>query len=427
MHNAADRLRGLATRPRIQLVAVGLIAIAVLQLALSFALSQGGRTPVGSMLGADFAAQYVAGTILNSPTPERLYDADLQAELYHRTVPGAAEEDALPYPYAPFLALIFRPLAALPYSWSLLIWLAITMAAYLAAFRLAWRALPALSAEDYGIARLVAVSFMPFLFESWMGGQVSALGALAVAGAVYLQSRSRPLLSGAALAFCLYKPTLLVMLLPMLLVTRRFVTLAGFVAGAAALFGASLGAGGWAACRGWAEMLMLYARMKSGAAGAIRTWKYVDLNSFVQGIWPLPAPWAQWLFALMLIVMTAWLIGLWWRARRTGDAAAQLAWASALTWGSLLSPHCAVYDTVLLVPSVLLTAAAQRRPGPSTTGLLPPDLGLLVGILYVTALFSQPLAHATGVQLYTLAILALGGHQMRLLRRLAPGPQTTGR
>lgn len=420
VHDPVGRLRALATRPRVRLIAIGLIAVALLELVISFTMSKGRRTPVGSMLGGDFAAQYVAGTILNSRAPERLYDPELQAKLYHRTVPAAPQDETLPYPYAPFLAVIFRPLAALPYAWAYLLWLLVSMAAYLATFHFTWRAIPELRSADYEIARLVAVSFLPFLFESWMGGQVSAIGALSVATALYLQSRSRPLLGGAALAVCLYKPTLLIMLLPMLLATRRFATLAGFVAGAAALFGISRSAGGWEICRGWAEMLMLYARMKAGGGDAFRTWKYVDLTSFAQGIWPLQTPWSQWMFGVLLIVVTGLLIRLWWRARRPWDGAAQLSWASALTWGCLLSPHYAVYDSILLVPSVLLTAAALRRSDAPATELLPPDLGLLVGIGYATALFAQPVAYATGVQLFTLAILALGVYQMRAFHQLEP-------
>src|SRR5205085_3363606 len=80
-----------------------------------------------------------------------------------------------------------------------------------------------------------ALSFYPFVMSTLFNGHLSAIGFLALALAFREEDSGRPFLSGLALSACLYKPTLLVLLLPMLLVTRRYKTLLGFTAGVLAL------------------------------------------------------------------------------------------------------------------------------------------------------------------------------------------------
>ena len=78
-----------------------------------------------------------------------------------------------------------------------------------------------------------------------------------------------------------------------------------------------------------------------------------------------------------------------------------MAWASALAWTPVLSPHLAIYDTVLLIPAVFLAAAAR--------GLSSRLLWLII-IVYVTAWFSQGVSAIAGFQPLSFAIVLLGWH-----------------
>ncbi len=85
------------------------ILIPVATLVYSFATQRGGRTAFGPMLGADFAAFYTAGTLLNEYPAGRLYDSELQAGIYRQLLPSAPADSLLPYVYAPFFILPFAP------------------------------------------------------------------------------------------------------------------------------------------------------------------------------------------------------------------------------------------------------------------------------------------------------------------------------
>ena len=110
-----------ATSERIRFVSVTVLVITLLLLVTMFVTAKDRKTIFGPELGADYANLYVAAMILNSESPEKLYDLELQGKLYHELFPQVSADESLPYPYAPFLASFLRPLALLPYEWSYLI------------------------------------------------------------------------------------------------------------------------------------------------------------------------------------------------------------------------------------------------------------------------------------------------------------------
>src|SRR5207248_8813631 len=124
------------------------------------------------------------------------------------------DQGHLPYLHPPFVAFAFRPLAQLPYAWSFAVWLLLFGALYLAALVLTLKTLRSLPSADRSLILLLALSFEPFIMECWMRGQLSAFGFLCIALAYFWQERGRPTAAGVALGFCLYKPTLLVLLFP---------------------------------------------------------------------------------------------------------------------------------------------------------------------------------------------------------------------
>src|ERR1700692_3154528 len=80
-----------------------------------------------------------------------------------------------------------------------------------------------------------AMLYWPFINRTMLNGQLAAIGFLSIALAVCLEEADRRYLSGIALSVCVYKPTLLLLIVPMLFITRRRRTLIGFAAGTAIL------------------------------------------------------------------------------------------------------------------------------------------------------------------------------------------------
>jgi hypothetical protein len=396
--------RGL-TPKRIRFVSVSVLVVAAVLLGLTFATARNGLTFFGTELGHDYAAFYIAGKIQNEYGPHRLYDHELQQQLYHELLPRVSREEGLPYANAPFLALAFRPLARLPYAWSYLVWLCVSFSLFAGGVALMLRITDALRGEDKITALLLVLSFEPFLFECWIGGQISTIGFFFLALSIYLLRSQRLIAAGAALAFCLYKPTLLVLLVPMLVVSRQWKTLAGFTAAAVVLTAVSLMAVGADACSDYVWLLRDYIRARIGGDEIFRTWKFVDLVSFFRMLQH-----GHTSLGLVFIGATA-VTWFGWLCRQWRHGSSPLMWAATVTTTLVLNVYVGIYDATLGVLGAGLTVDMLLRRNQFDTVAR----GLLV-LLYLVPWFSQYFARASGVQLYTLVLAGCAIYQTRLFQ-----------
>ena len=404
-----DRL----TRARLRFAAGATLVVGCLLLLFSFATSHNNRAASGLGLGSDWLAFYNAGTILNTRGPARLYDLNLQAELYHEQLPDEPDNASLPYANAPFLAVALRPLATLSYALSYGCWVFISIALYAAGFIAVWQSTGVL--KRYGpVALLLALSFEPFVIECLHGGQISALAFFAICCAIRLSITSRPFRAGLMLALCTYKPTLLPWILPMLLVMRQWRTLGGFAIGATALGLMSLVTVGPQVCFDYAHMLLGYAgRTSSAGAGGFQLCKFMDLNSFFKLLGtPTPLVWATLLSAATALALHVWRI----RPRNAEDATKhlRLAWAVAVTCTVVLNLYVGVYDSILIVPAIALTASALLRRTNDTPRQLPLRFRCLLVAVWALPWVSGLIARDLSFQPYTIALLTLAGYQLQL-------------
>ena len=362
----------------------------------------------------DFVAFYGIGRLLNEHPPERLYDFPTQEQIYLSLRPDETFL-GLPYIHAPFEALVFQPFALLPYDLAYLAWLITGMAAYMAGlWILTWRFGPQ-NGTDRTTVFLLAQSFTPYMMESWLGGNVTVIPFVGLALALALEDADHPVLGGCALALCLNKPSLLVLILPMLLLSRRFKVLAGFVAGAGALVIASsvmLGARAWT---DFVEAMLRWAQMTSTQPGLFRDWKYVDINAFSR-VLPGGRSWLALSITVGVVCVALFaLLRMWLVLPRAPRDARSLAWAAAITWTLVLNAYVPIYDCTLLVPAGILTAAALRDP---ISGLLPPTFEAVVALCYLTAWVTQPIAQTVRLQLYTLVLIYAGIYLIRQFHRV---------
>lgn len=400
--------------PYLRTVCYAVIGVFLVVQTISFATSRRGPTAFGPYLGADFAVFYVAGTIYNTYAPERIYDADLHTRLYHGLFPTPPTGE-LPYTNAPFFALPFAVLAQLPYPWAYLLWMTIACALYLGGLHLLRKNFGILALGDWGTALLLALSFAPFLFEGLAGGQVSAFGFFWLALAMALERRGHRVAGGAALAVLAYKPTLLVLILPMLVVTRRARVLCGFAAGTALLTAVSLLAVGWQGCLDYLQMLLRFLHVTSERVSPLRTWKYVDINSFAR----LLAGGQPWLRYAIVAVTAAGvlplLVRMWAKADRARDEDGALVWAATIVWTLVLNIYVGIYDTILVVPAVAVaTDLVNGRGQHGLTG----GYRYLLAALYLTPWVTQPLARLTGIQPYTLVLALFGCYLLALSQEM---------
>ena len=365
----------------------------------------------------EFMAFYAVGHVLNE-SPADLYRTAPFLATYHALFPSVPRDKAPVFVHAPFEGLVFQPLARLPYRQALAAWEVLSLGLICAGFALAWLS-TGLPRTLLPVALLLALSLQPVSVALILSGQVSALTFFWIALSIWCQRRGWALASGAALSLCLAKPTLLILLIPMLLVGRKWRMAAGFGAGAGVLAATSLWMVGWQGCLDYAGAILGFGEAATGRAqGFAPLSRYVDLNSFLRmltgggGEIALPALIVAALCVVPVLVKV-------WRQIPTSEAGASLAWAGTLTWTTLLNLYVPTYDTPIVLLGIMLMLDVLRQHG---QGRLPPASQVLVGGLFVVPwLPALPLGSSALLQPYTVLLVAIGTYQLWLASREKTG------
>ena len=369
----------------------------------------------------DFAGFYSLGRIVNTHPLAELYNFELLQRTCTQVHPRSGGYGPLPYP--PQVGLFFALFARMPYWVAYLLWVLISLALYASGLKLLIDHFFPLDAARRSLVICFAFCYCPFLVDTAASGQLTAVGFAALCLVLREDDRGHFLRSGLALSLCIYKPTLLFLLLPMLVATRRFRTLLGFTAGAAALSIGPTVAGGFAIWPEFFRSIFSYGKVASGAqAQAIRLLvKYVDLSSFSA---LLPGGRSRIglivLFgsggAAILTLVWFWLAGFRRKSSQSNRPLNSLLWAGTITWTLLLNLYVPIYDSTLVVLSLIVTAGVLRQIPEVRLQRIFTVLWILI---LVGSWFTTLLAGVTGVQLLTLLIAALGILQFLALKRIA--------
>ncbi|MFZ0745185.1 MAG: glycosyltransferase family 87 protein [Terracidiphilus sp.] len=363
----------------------------------------------------DFTGFYSLGEILKTHPPRDLYDFDLQMQTCvaaHQSKQGCGVS-----PYPPFIGLMFWPFALLPYWAAYLLWSVILLVLYAAGLAIMLARFFPQEPLRRSLIFCLAFSYCPFILNTAASGQLAAIGFFALAVVLREDDLDHCFRSGLALSICAYKPTLLVLLLPMLLVTRRFRTLLGFATGVAALALGTTAILGTAVWPGFVRAITLYGRVSVGLQSyPIRNIiKWIDFTSFsflLHGgrSWPVLA---------LLLGIACWavisLFRAWWRSPQSSKPFNSVLWAATITWTLLLNVYVPVYDSILIVLAIIVTAGALKQlpNGPIHRWFT----AIWVAIL-ASSWFTVALAAATGVQVLTLLIASFGTLEFAILHRI---------
>jgi hypothetical protein len=366
-------------------ILLGVCAIAVLGWV---ALSDGLIDRNGKPIGTDFSNTYAAGTLAWSGRSIDAYDPALQ-HAAEKAVFGGRDVPFYGWHYPPFFFAVAVLVAAVPYAWGLLIWLAASLAAYLAAIR-AILPMPE--------TLLVALAF-PAVFVNIGHGQNGFLTAALLGGALRLLDRG-PWLAGMLIGLLAYKPQFGVLIPLALLAGGRWTTIGAAATTVAALLVVStvtLGGGIWHA---FAESTTFTQTvvLEQGGTG----WEKIQSIFSAVRMWGAglhTAYAAQIALALVIAASLGWL----WQS----EAAFELK-ASALATGSLLAtPYVLDYDLVVLAVSMAFFARHGLNKGFRSY-----EISLLAAA-WIMPLLSRGLTGLTGLPLGLIVLLALYGFTLR--------------
>ncbi|HEY2703773.1 MAG TPA: glycosyltransferase family 87 protein [Candidatus Dormibacteraeota bacterium] len=301
--------------------------------------------------GSDFVSFATGSRILASGS-RCLYclstQADAQASVLGYRPPASATGFPHIFVNPPLAAWVLRPLASLPLTTGLALFLVASLAALLAGARLLERWLPrSISEGRRGLLVIAATASLPAA-TTLLLGQWDGFLLLAAAGALWALDRERPLTAGLLLSVLLVKPQLAWLLLPVLLAASRWRVAAGFALGAATWVGSALLIVG---PRQLVELVSLV-RTRLPGDGLVSA----GLPALAGGIGGSTA------VLIAAPVLAAVSVAIAWRCRaRLRRATPALALSLGICASILCAPHVFSDDLLLLaVPLVVLATTSPR-------------------------------------------------------------------
>jgi Glycosyltransferase family 87 len=306
----------------------------------------------------DFSIFYTAGEILGEGRGSELYDDRLQEEVQRSFSPIGLEKRGaiLPYNHPPFEALVFVPLARLPYVFAYLFWLAINLGLTLTLLVLLRRNFTNLGRAPLYLWLLAGFGFLP-IFIALIQGQDSIF-VLFCYGMGYLAFRRlTEARAGGWLGLGLCKFHLVLPFVFPLLLLRRQRFLAGFFLVGAVLALLGLAAVGWRASLNyplyvWAEEKNVSYVWNSSTGNA------ANLRGIVESLCPSSEPRLR---ICLILLFSAFLVaGVTYAWRRALVTGVNREWVFALSLVAtvLLSYHIYVHDLSILFLAALIVLEA---------------------------------------------------------------------
>jgi hypothetical protein len=340
--------------PRARRASVAVLAALAISLVATLASGEGADTGAGR-LGGDYPAFYAAARIAADGDLDEVNDLERleaeQADLF----PADEDEGFLTWAYPPHVALLYRPLAALPYRPSYAVFTLLMVAAFVAAVRLARPLAPWLRDATLPAVAL-GLAFWP-MFRGVGAGQNTALTLLLLVAAWRASRDDRDALAGVFLGLLLYKPQFAAIAIALWAVAGRWRAVASFTAVAAATWAltAAFAGAGWVSR--WIDDVRAY-----DATEDVNAPNHVSLPEAAHAAFELST--IGWVLAVAVGGVTAYR---WFRTR-------ELDLALAVPAILLCAAHAVFYDVglVLLPAAVLAPAAPAATAALYATGFLEP-------------------------------------------------------
>ncbi len=376
---------------------------------------------------SDFVYFYGMGNLMNEYPSVNPYDYQLQQKIFNQIYP-AHRAIYGPSPYPPYVALFFRPFARVSFESAYLLWMGVSLALYIAGVAAAVKAALPKKRLVLSLILCFALAFYPFVFGTLLNGQLASVAVFSVGLAVLQERHAKPFGSGLTLSILAYKPTLLLLLLPMLLLTRRFKTLFGFIFGTAILILVATAFSGIQIWPAYAHLLGHFGHSTGlREQSPLQLWKYVDIVSLSYAIPGGRSTTGEVILVCLTSAIVLGLVVLLWESVKGGRSAQYLAWAATLTWTLIVNVYVPIYDSVLLTVAFVLTVGALRDLDWSVATGWITGLSLLI---FAVSWKTEAFAEGHGIQLLSIFIAALGFGQLVILYRVIRGrsvPDMIGR
>lgn len=307
----------------------------------------------------DYYAFYNAGKIINSGNFADVYNLDLLANLEQELLMDidgqvGAEFEVNPVQYPPLFLWPFSLFARLDFRASLVVWLVVN---FLALVGYLWFFTKKVSGKAPALQLLLLFLVSFPVVHNFHYGQVNVWLLICVGEFLRASQSKKPLKAGLWLGGLLIKPHLLILLLPFLLIQKKFKEIAGFTISAIVAVGVSF------ALVGMDGFMALKDVMTEAAQGGVSSgfpymmnWRMV---SYYVELFSSPA--VGKIVLILLTVITAGLPLIVFRKRIAADspmfAVAALGVLAATT---AVTYHIHVHTAMILIPVLLYLILKQQ-------------------------------------------------------------------
>jgi hypothetical protein len=307
----------------------------------------------GALRGhADFRQLYAAGYLVRTGHSHQLYDYGLQRQIQDLLVSN--DERALPFIRPAYQALLFVPFSLLPYRTAYLAFLIVNFGLLTLCFILLRDNLANLRNEWWGLPAALVLAFYPIELAIMQGQDSILLLACLCAALIYLR-RGLDLTAGLLLGLGLFKLQIVIPIVLLFLLWRRWKFSAGFAMSAGTLSTISI------IITGWPQTLIFIRSLLSVGTGMnpadaikfpLRITLMANLRGLVAGIFTgqVPASWIQVATAAVSILALIWVVyGI------SHHARADELFSIAIVTSVFVSYYLFIHDMAVLIIPILLT------------------------------------------------------------------------
>ena len=301
----------------------------------------------GNLKGGDFVHFYTLGHVALARESGALYDKVALHELQSGLVPASATEYYDPA-YPPQVALLFAPIARLPFLWAFMAWAGCIVAVYVVCLRSASLSL-APARPDWWLVAWAAAAFPPF-WNLVLHGQSTVVPLVAFTAGALAFARGYKFAAGLCLGLLAIKPQFALPVAVVSIVTFQgrliagmLVTCAAQVLAASAVFGTGV----WVAyAHATRELLLRPALIEP------RPYQLHSIRALTR-LLPEPAGAVLWGVASAAVI---WMLCRVWRR----PVPPLVKFGLMVIASTLVSPHLTVYDATVLFPAALWVGAWMR-------------------------------------------------------------------
>src|SRR5579864_2083058 len=305
----------------------------------------------------DFTAFYAAGKCVQSGLGSQLYSTQTQALLQQEFASGVKIRNGpLPFTHPPFEALLFAPLAFLSYSAAYWVWDAVSLLELVTFLLLLRPHIPKLRGWSEALPFLCGLAFFP-VFVCVVQGQDSLLLLLLFGLAFAAMKGGRDFVAGICLGLALFRFQLVLPVMAVVLLRRRWQTVAGFAVTGAALAGISAAVVGWEGLINYPRQLLRFSHAQAG--GAMNPRVMPNLRGVLAGL-AGDGNSAHLLIGALSLCLVAWAA---WKWKVCGPEF-DLGFGVSMVVAVMVSYHLMAHDLSVLLLPLLLGAEWLLRERP---------------------------------------------------------------